>query len=96
MREYLAQEQWQAADEAVERCLDSMDESAELLVYKATAAANLGNLEQASRLCEQALELDPVDKHAHYLSAIVFMELEQVDARRSRPAQGVISGCEVP
>lgn len=77
LREYMAQEQWQSIDEAVERCLDDMGQSAELLVYRATAAANLGNLEQANKLCGEALELDPVDKHAHFLSAIVLIELEQ-------------------
>lgn len=79
VREHLTQEQWQAADKAVDHCLLSMDVSSELLVYKATAAANLGNLDQASQLCEQALELDAVDKHAHFLFAIVQMELEQID-----------------
>ena len=80
LRVYLAEEKWQSVDEEVNRCLLEMGESSELLVYKATAAANLGNLDQASSLCEQALKLDSVNKHAHYLSAIVSMELDQSDA----------------
>lgn len=80
LRQHLAQEQWQTVDELADSSLETLGESAELLRYKATAAANLGKLEQASQLCERALELDPIDKHSHFLSAIVLMELEQTEA----------------
>lgn len=78
LKEMMAKEDWLRVNQAVDRCLFEMGQTAELLVYKATAAANLGELESALQICDSALELDPVDKHAFYLSAIVLMELERL------------------
>lgn len=79
LRQHLAEEQWQAVEDMSDHCMETLGASAELFRYKATAAANLGKLEQAAQLCSQALELDSIDKHAYFLSAIVNMELERAD-----------------
>lgn len=75
----LRAERWDAVvakvDEVAAR--DGMD--AELAQHKAKALANLGMMEEAAQESEASLALAPLDKHTYLITALIQMELGNLD-----------------
>ncbi len=75
----LRAERWDAVvakvDEMVAR--DGMD--AELAQHKAKALANLGMMEEAAQESEASLALAPLDKHTYLITALIQMELGNLE-----------------
>ncbi len=69
-----ARQRWTEVLVAADRYLAGQGENAALLLHKAAALANLGRLEEARQLSRQATLLKPMDKHAHFLHALVLIE----------------------
>jgi chemotaxis protein methyltransferase CheR len=63
--------------------LDSADTSKidpqSLLIVKAKASANLGQLNEAVYYCQQSLVLDPTSKETYFIYALVLIELNRLD-----------------
>lgn len=70
----VARQRWNEALVAADRHLAEHGENAEILLHKAAALANLCRLEEAQQLSRQATLLEPMDKHAHFLHALILIE----------------------
>ncbi len=79
----VSQQRWNEVLVAADACLDGEGESATVLLHKACALAGLGRLGEAAQLSQQAALLDPMDKHAHFLHALVLIEQGDPDSAES-------------
>ncbi|MDH3871472.1 MAG: hypothetical protein OEU44_04595, partial [Gammaproteobacteria bacterium] len=70
----VARQRWNEALVAADRHLAEHGENAEVLLHKAAALANLCRFEEAQQLSRQATLLEPMDKHAHFLHALILIE----------------------
>lgn len=66
---------WQEALSHIDAALKLQGKTAPLLQHKAKVTANLGDLQRAEALCNESLELDPLDTHSYFLKAIILIEL---------------------
>lgn len=76
----LHESRWDEALLEIRKLVEQQGATALLLQHEAKVMANLGALEDASRLCNQSLELDSLDKHAHFLKGMILSEMGQEDA----------------
>ena len=74
---------WSAAVDLIDRHIERNDESPDLLLHKASAKANLGELEEARNLSVNAIEGDKINKHAHFLLGLVCVELHELGLAES-------------
>jgi chemotaxis protein methyltransferase CheR len=70
----VSQQRWSEVLGAADSYLAGHGENATVLLHKACALASLGRLEEAQQLSQQATLLEPMDKHAHFLHALVLIE----------------------
>jgi chemotaxis protein methyltransferase CheR len=49
-----------------------------ILNAKATVLANLGNLSDAIKLCEESIKIDPINVQTHFILAMSLVELNEV------------------
>ncbi len=68
---------WQEALKAIDNYKkNKMD--AFILNAKATVLANLGNVEDAIKLCEESINIDPINIQTHFILAMSLVELNNV------------------
>ncbi|MES0371935.1 MAG: CheR family methyltransferase [Mariprofundaceae bacterium] len=80
----LHESRWNEALLEIRRLVKQQGATALLLQHEAKVMANLGELEEASRLCNESLKLDSLDKHAHFLRGMILTEMGQKgDAEQS-------------
>jgi chemotaxis protein methyltransferase CheR len=73
----VCEERWRDALALIEEVIAKSGVSAEIWQLKAKALANLGNLEDALRACQQSLSMEPTDKHTYLILGIVLIEQNQ-------------------
>ena len=66
-----------------DRYIATQGENAAVLLHKASALASLGRLEEAQQLSHKAVALEPMEKHAHFLNALVLIERNDLGAAES-------------
>jgi chemotaxis protein methyltransferase CheR len=76
----VAQQCWAGALEAADRYIATHGENATVLLHKAGALASLGRLEEAGQLSQQVTRLEPMEKYAHFLNALVLIERNELGA----------------
>jgi chemotaxis protein methyltransferase CheR len=69
--------QWQTILSMIGQIELEVAENSFYLFAKATALANLGNLEYAAQLFERSLRLDPTNKYSHFIYALTLLELNK-------------------
>ncbi len=68
---------WAELPDAVDRIIRRDGETEFLLCMKAKALANRGELKSALKVCNRAIETDPVGKHSYFIKAMTLMELDR-------------------
>lgn len=76
----LLEGRWQEVLDFINHYKDSELSSSFLLNTKAIVYANLGKLDQAVKLCQESLELDPTDIHLQFTLAMTLLELNELKA----------------
>lgn len=51
-----------------------------ILNMKATVLANLGNLQEAIKLCETSIKVNPINIQTHFILAMALVELDQIES----------------
>lgn len=75
----LSEARWQEALDAIQVLEFKEKKSAFSLRAQASVLASLGKLEQASKLCQESIALDPTDSRTYFTSALILMELNHLD-----------------
>jgi chemotaxis protein methyltransferase CheR len=75
-----AQQCWAGVLEAADRYITALGENTTVLLHKAGALASLGRLEEAEQLSRQVTLLEPMEKYAHFLNALVLIERDELGA----------------
>lgn len=74
----LKEAQWQKVIDSISQYEMTGKKSVFLLNSKATAYANLGDLKQAAKCCEESLLLDPTNKYTYFTYALTLAELDKL------------------
>lgn len=76
----VSEQRWTEVLTAAQHYIEAQGETATVLLHKASALASLGRLEEARQLSEQAAQMEPMEKHAHFLNALILVECGELDA----------------
>ncbi len=79
MDELLHELRWQEILECIHQREEAGERSANLNSIKATAYANLGQLDQAMRFCKESLAEDPTNKFTYLTYSLILSELNQLN-----------------
>lgn len=74
LTQLLEKNAWQEVLDAVNNYQGHAVNPVFLLNTKASALANLGQLESACKTCQESLSLDPVNPHTHFTLAMILLE----------------------
>lgn len=71
----IRKKQYEKAIDTLRLCIATNPKDADSLYHLARVHANIGEMEAAKSLCEQALEIDPLNTQAHLTLALVYQEM---------------------
>ncbi len=74
---HLAEENWEDALQDINNCIETGYNSALIWQFKAKALANLGQPKEALKACKLSIQIDPQDKHSHFILGLIYMEARQ-------------------
>jgi chemotaxis protein methyltransferase CheR len=83
IEELLSQARWQEILAEIATYSEKERTSIVLANAKATALANLGNLEEALALCQNSLVLDSTNKQTYFIHSLILLELNEIDKAES-------------
>lgn len=73
------QGRWPDACRLIEKSLGQNSGHSGLWQHKAKLLANLGHMELAEEACKRSLDLEPTDKHGHFLHAMILAEQNRAE-----------------
>ncbi len=83
LHEKLHDGHWHEALNLIKTMIKQQGKTAPLLQHQAKVMANMGDLKAAKTLCDESLQLDPLDKHSYFLMTMVLIELGDEEGAES-------------
>ncbi len=80
LKESIAQSDWEHVIAIINAMPDALRQQVETLNLKATALANMGQLEAAAACCEESIMRDALKIETYFIYAMILTELGKIDA----------------
>ncbi len=75
----LADENWDEALHHIKNRIEIGDNNALIWQFKAKTLANLGQSTEALEACKFSIQIDPQDKHSHFIQGLIYLEARRYD-----------------